>query len=366
MVNKSTLVRPFWILILSGVLALLGGSLTADAKLYRWRDAQGVLHVSDTPPMEAGVDAEAVPGVETVPDTGVTAVPPETPPKASPEAPPASLEGLTAGPFVRGLLWKVTAPGGQVSHILGTIHSDDPRVLNLPEGVKAALDKSDVFMMEVLITSEAILKLAHRMMLSGSDDLESILGAGLFDQAARAMETRGIPRVAVGRLKPWVVAMMLCMPESQSQKFLDLELHRRAVDAQKTIHGMESVEEQMDIFDHLPLDRQIDYLKETLELLPQMPAMFESMISAYLDRDLQGLARIVQEVARASKSMPAEGFMERINDNRNTLMVKRMTPHLQTGGAFVAVGALHLAGEQGILNLLSRQGYGITAMDDSR
>jgi len=340
--------------------ALLTGPATGEAQVYRWKDAQGVLHFSDTPPAEEGIAATLDGETELPPPQTAAAV---SGGEAQPQSSKTALSGLTAGPFVRGVLWAATHPGGQVSYILGTIHSDDPRVLDLPPAVTAALEKSDTFMMEVLMTPQAIFKMAQRMMLTGAEDLENVLGTPLFDRAVRAMEAKGLPSMAARKLKPWVVAMMLSIPATQTGRFLDLELHRRAVAAGKTVHGLESVDEQMDVFDQLSMEEQVAYLRETLDLLPHMPGMFAGMLSRYLDGDLQGLARIVEASMESSKTMAADQLMERLNDNRNRLMVTRMAPHLRTGGAFVAVGALHLAGEQGILNLLHQQGYGLAAVD---
>ena len=89
--------------------------------------------------------------------------------------------------------------------------------------------------------------------------------------------------------KPWAVVTLLSLPPSEKGEFLDLVLYKAAVEARKEVKGLETMEEQLAVFDDLSEADQIALLRETLDSRDQMPAMFEDLIQAYLAQDLDAL-----------------------------------------------------------------------------
>ena len=81
---------------------------------------------------------------------------------------------------------------------------------------------------------------------------------------------------------------------------------------------------------------------------------------AYLARDIGAIYQLMSESPMADDPELMQLFKERVIDQRNARMVERMMPRLAEGKAFIAVGALHLPGERGVLNLLDQRGYAIT------
>jgi uncharacterized protein YbaP (TraB family) len=86
------------------------------------------------------------------------------------------------------------------------------------------------------------------------------------------------------------------------------------------------------------------------------------MLNAYLTRDLAGLVEINEAYQKLGDQELARMFQERLIDSRNQRMVERLHPMLEEGGLFIGVGALHLPGETGILNLLDNAGYRVEAV----
>jgi uncharacterized protein YbaP (TraB family) len=84
------------------------------------------------------------------------------------------------------------------------------------------------------------------------------------------------------------------------------------------------------------------------------------MRSLYLARDLAGMEVMWEESLAELEPQTAALFRARLIDNRNKLMVKRMATRLKEGRSFIAVGALHLPGEKGVLRLLEKKGYTVT------
>jgi uncharacterized protein YbaP (TraB family) len=113
----------------------------------------------------------------------------------------------------------------------------------------------------------------------------------------------------------------------------------------------------MAVFDSMSLDDQIALLRDTLDQLPELDAFFEELLDAYLDRDLARLLELNEQSLEDVDADVAETFNRRVILERNRLMADRMEPRFRKGSTFVAIGALHLPGQEGVLALLSQRGY---------
>jgi uncharacterized protein YbaP (TraB family) len=243
------------------------------------------------------------------------------------------------------------------SYLLGTIHSEDPRVLDLPGPVRSAFDSSHSFAMEVVPDAEAIIKSMVTMTYTDGRTLKEVLPPDLYQRAAETLGELGMTPAAFQDFKPWAVVTLLSLPPSEKGEFLDLVLHKAAVEARKEIKGLETMEEQLAIFDDLSEADQIALLRETLDSRDQMPAMFEDLIQAYLAQDLDALVERSDRYLQDGDPRLSALFREAAVDSRNRRMAERLPPLLDQGGWFIAVGALHLPGEEGVLRLLERRGY---------
>jgi len=159
------------------------------------------------------------------------------------------------------------------------------------------------------------------------------------------------------------VLATLGMPRPKTGQFLDMVLYSRAKSAGKSIFGLETVEEQISIFEDTPIADQIQMIKESLDFLPELPQRFEAMIVKYLAGDLKGIMASVEQEMKAGDPEVAERFYRRLNQERNLRMMEGIIPRLGEGNAFIAVGALHLAGSEGLLQLLEQRGYTVQAIN---
>jgi uncharacterized protein YbaP (TraB family) len=255
------------------------------------------------------------------------------------------------------LLWRIRTNGQRDSYLLGTIHSEDPRVTRLKPAVAGALDGCDRFVMEMILDTEAFMQFGATMMLEQGTDLETLVGKDLYDHVVSAMADYGMPEPVIRRFKPWVVIAMLSMPKSGGGLILDMVLYQRATSQGKPASGLESAQEQLAVFEGLSIRDQIELLEMTLKQQPSQPRVFEQLIEAYAANDLNRIATIAQLDHGQARMESARNFMVRLNDDRNRRMVQRIIPYLEKGNSFIAVGALHLAGPQGILSLIRQNGY---------
>ncbi|MEA2078573.1 MAG: TraB/GumN family protein [Pseudomonadota bacterium] len=259
--------------------------------------------------------------------------------------------------FDSGLLWKVERAGVTASYLFGTMHSDDPSVVTLPTPVQRAFDQAQSLTLEVVLDPQSLLSMTSALLMTDGNTLESLIGRRLYERTVEVMSAKGIPEMLVANMKPWAVAVTLMTPPAKNGVVLDHVLYQGAVAAGKKVHGLETVAEQMGLFDGLSLKDQITLLEDTLDNLDMMDQMLDELQAAYLDRDLKRLLELSEASMRDSDPQLAETFNRTVIVERNHRMAERMQSHLREGQQFIAVGALHLPGKDGLLNLLSERGY---------
>ena len=262
--------------------------------------------------------------------------------------------------FDHGLLWKIQGSGAAPSYLFGTMHCEDPEVVRLPTAVQQAFDKSRGLTLEVVLDPQSLLAMTSGFMLGDGSTLESHIGASLYKRVVSAMAVYGMPEVIVSTMKPWAVAVTLMTPPGETGVVLDLHLYQRAVAAGKPVDGLETPLEQLSVFDELSESDQVALLKDTLDNLPDVQDMLDDLKNAYLARDLARLTAINDAAMRDSDPQLVARFTNKLITRRNHRMAERMQSRLRSGGRFIAVGALHLPGRDGLLRLLSQQGYTLT------
>jgi hypothetical protein len=155
--------------------------------------------------------------------------------------------------------------------------------------------------------------------------------------------------------------MALSMPPPRTGEFLDLVLQARATRQNLPVSGLETVAEQLAIFDGLPLPQQIALLEDTVRMQADLDKEFEALHKAWLARDLAAIVAISEKHQPDDERLYNE-VMDRLLAQRNRRMAERMAPMLRQGGAFIAVGAAHLPGETGLLRLIEKAGYRVTVV----
>jgi len=263
--------------------------------------------------------------------------------------------------FERGLLWRVEGKG-TVNHVFGTIHLADPRVTQLPPPVAQALNAARSLSVEVGFDPANLVALAGRMVFLDGRDLPGAVGPELYARVAELTGPLGVPEQALRLFRPWAIALLLSVPRQDPQAVLDNVLAATARAQGKPVHELETVEEQVAVFEGLGEDDQVLMLRRAADEHARVPQTVDRMVQAYLARDLALMRRIGEEIAAgdAEAMRLQQRLSARMLDERNVRMVERMLPRLQEGGAFVAVGALHLYGERGVLAGLAQRGWRVT------
>jgi uncharacterized protein YbaP (TraB family) len=280
-----------------------------------------------------------------------------------------ALPGLVAPPaaraaerFEHGLLWRVEGKGVAPSHVFGTIHLADPRVTRLPPAVEREFGAARSLTIEARLEPQGVAALASQMTYADGRGLPEVAGEALFSRAAAFLAARGMPEPVVRMFKPWAVAMLLSVPPQNPAEVLDFRLMQIAVSQGKPVHQLESMQEQAALFEGLSQDDQVALLRHAVDNHERMPQLIGRIVDAYLARDLAALSRISHEAGdgdpRAQRLR--EEIHRRLLRERNARMAERVQARLAEGGAFVAVGALHLYGPGGVPALLQARGWRVT------
>jgi uncharacterized protein YbaP (TraB family) len=249
---------------------------------------------------------------------------------------------------------------------MGTMHVSDPRVRDLPAPIREAFEAAEQAAFELLMTPEERQAAAQM----GSCDcgrekpLSRLVDRETYKRAVELAGRYGIPEKAVDRMPPGALAWLFQIPPDEMRRradgdlFLDLYLIQWAYDLGKRVVALEKLEEQIGALESAPEADQVDILREVIDRLEEDPDAHEQLIEDYVAGNM---TRVFREMYEDLENDPAaRAFKEAMLDDRNQTMVKRMIPLLQRGSAFVAVGAAHLPGEEGVLYLLEQQGYRVT------
>lgn len=247
------------------------------------------------------------------------------------------------------LVWEVQGSGGP-SYLLGTIHAGFDGEKELPRWVWDRLDASDTFIMELDPTSIPLAEMARLGQLPEGKSLEEMLGPKDFAALVELLETS--PE-SLKRLQPWAALLLVTQRLYPTPVPLDLALRTRALTKGKNLVYLEDWKLQAEIIAML----DVEELRELLDPAGAGRTQLAELVAAYRAGDFEKLAAIGLDPEEIAKN-PARHA--RMLDDRNRDWVGKLLPHLERGRTFVAVGALHFAGEQGLIELLRERGVILT------
>ncbi len=275
----------------------------------------------------------------------------------------ASFTAVSGQARDRALFWTISDDSGQRGFLLGTIHSEDPRVLDYSEEFLSMLSGSRVFAMELVPNLKTLARLADYMHLPAEASLEAMIGEARFGRLAGVLSAYGVPPAQIDRMKPWAAMMTISVPPPETGYFMDFSLSLRASGGGLEVIGLETLEEQLAFLENMPLEQQIQLLDHAVAESGEVQEVHDLMVDTYLANDLEQLVRVTDEQLSTLDPATREFFLSEGIDRRNQRMLESLLPRLSGGGVFVAVGALHLPGEQGLLHLLRGRGFVLKPLD---
>lgn len=262
------------------------------------------------------------------------------------------------------VFWRIARADGAggSAHLLGSMHVAR-EALTLDPAVERALAEADEIALEVApeeLESKDLLALVLSLgELPEGESLAQLLGRRTLRRLERRVESSGVPFAAWLRWEPWLVTLMLANDQLATAGFraeagVEPLLGARAEAQSKPVRGLETAREQIERFDGLPLATQELLLRDALRGGSSRRSEDE-IETAWRRGDLNALAR---EIFATPTGRHAAAFFESIYFDRNRDFAEDIARLVDRGGRwFVALGAGHVVGTQGIPALLAARGY---------
>jgi uncharacterized protein YbaP (TraB family) len=258
----------------------------------------------------------------------------------------------------KGLFWKLESPTGKTSYLFGTMHTDDNRVAEMTPKMLDAMKSVDTFMMEAEPTQDPSIF----MMKEAS--LPSLLTQAEFDQVRELADFHVMHLGAAMQMKPWLLAVIFDLPKPQTEFAQDNLLMAKSEDFGKEIKGLETSQEHFSIMDAFSIDEQMVMLRAVLKRTPeQKEADFEKLMAAYLAGDSDKISALDEKITGGMLPKELWAKMRKsLLDERNVKMAQRSIVAANEKPLFIAVGASHLAGDNGLLAAFKKAGFKLSAM----
>ena len=258
----------------------------------------------------------------------------------------------------RGIFWKLKAPNGLTHYLFGTMHTDENRIITFLPIVKQALDASDLLVVEIASDDHA------KNLFMTNHSLTSDLNEAELNQIKKLSEFHVMYFENVIRMKPWLLAIIFDSPKPSSEFNQDFLLMSMASDLDKDVTGIESSQEHFAIMDSLSLDDQLVMLRSVLKKTEkERLADYSLLMKEYLLADLDRIRKTDEELT--GKLLPPDLWAKmkiQLMDERNKKMVTKIKELSKDKKLFIAVGASHLSGQDGLLNQLRQSGFKMSPM----
>jgi hypothetical protein len=275
-------------------------------------------------------------------------------------------------PNAEGTLWRVERAGVAPSHLFGTMHSTDGRLSPLPAPVREALASARVVAVEVadlIRPGPATQRLATAMVEAAlaAEDTIAYLPPERRAELEAALAARGLPPQIGARLRPWMLNVLIASPMCEMGRAasglptVDAAVADGRPPGARLV-SLETAEEQIATLRALPAEVARHALEWSVRHLRRHEDVYATLVDLYLQERPVALVDVAVAAGLADendRTMQLR-FLDALGGERDRRMAERALPLLAEGGAFVAVGALHLPGRGGLVERFRAAGYQVT------
>lgn len=264
-------------------------------------------------------------------------------------------------PEENSLLWEITGPGqSRPSYLFGTIHLICPADFSLSDSLKVTIARTQQIALEVDMDDPAMMaSMMKTMNMADGNGLKTLVTEGEYVKLNRFFrDSVGVSLAMFEKVKPFILmgplfnAVLSCQPQSYEMELIAL------AGKQKTeVIGLETMDEQMALFDSVPYKDQIKIILTMIDSLPKARKEFRDLVSLYKSQKVNDLYQMTME-----SDYGMDGNEEILLFDRNKKWIPRMQKIMIEKPTLFAVGAAHLGGERGVISLLRKQGYLVRAM----
>lgn len=256
------------------------------------------------------------------------------------------------------LLWQVSGKGlKKSSYLFGTFHLLCKDDIKFSEQLKKSLVSADEVYMEMdLDDPSTMLSGLLYMNMKDGKKLKTLYTAEEYKKVEGYFkDSLGMPMMMLQSIKPYFLVAMLYpkMMNCKTASGVEQELMKIAKENKKEIKGLETMQFQASVFDSIPYEWQAKELLKNIDSFSLYKKEFDTMISEYKNQQLSAMEKLLAKSEFGSDKK----YEEILLTKRNINWVGQLKNIMKKESVFVAVGAGHLVGEKGLLNLLRREGY---------
>jgi uncharacterized protein YbaP (TraB family) len=262
----------------------------------------------------------------------------------------------------KSLLWEISGNGLTASsYLYGTIHMTCDATLN--ENVKKALDDTSLLVLEIDMDDPSLqMGMMKGVYMKEGKTIKDLVSEDDYKTISEFVKAQtGMPMDMLGNIKPFFITAMF-YPKLLGCPVQSLEdaLMKVAHEQEEEVLGLETVEEQLKVFDDIPYeDQATDLLRSAKDNLAYDTEAFQTLLNYYEREDIEGMIKMMEE----DKNLTTTKHMDKMLDNRNKNWIAKITDYSEKQATFYGVGAAHLAGENGVIKLLRKAGYTVNAVD---
>ena len=268
------------------------------------------------------------------------------------------------------LLWKIEGNGlTEHSYLFGTIHIIDQESFFWPKGTLAALDDSENVVFEIdmddMFDISAQMGLLTKAFMSDGQKLSDFYSEDDYAKVTSHFDGMGLPMFFLERIKPMFLTVFASgdvdfgagLGGDSSMKSYEMELYSISEASSKEVGGLETIEFQISVFDSIPYQEQADMLLQTIETSDSEDDSFKMMVDMYTQQQIDKMVSSMSE-----DEMGMAEYEDLLLNQRNKNWIPVMSEMMMKSQTFFAVGAGHLAGKEGVIHLLKKEGYTLTPL----
>jgi uncharacterized protein YbaP (TraB family) len=264
-------------------------------------------------------------------------------------------------PKENALLWEITAPGNpKPSYLFGTIHLICPVDFSLSDSLKVAVTRTQQVALEVDMDDPGMMgEMMKTMNMREGNELKKLVSEQDYAKISQFYkDSVGIGIAMFEKAKPFVLmgplfgSILDCQPQSYEMALVELAGKQKS-----EVIGIETLGEQMAIFDTIPYKDQIKMVLTLIDSLPQARKEFKNLIALYKSQNINELYSMTLK-----SDFGLDGNEEVMLFARNQKWISRIQKIMSEKPTFFAVGAAHLGGERGVIALLRKEGYKVRAI----
>ena len=260
--------------------------------------------------------------------------------------------------------WRVTGEDTGELLLLGSIHYLRQEDYPLPSNIDELYQQADTLVMELDLDDLDTLSVENLFVEAGTlppgSSLQTVLTPAVYELAETRSAEFGLDLAFATRLEPWLVAITLMDLGMNALGFnasrgLEQHLLRRATSDRKQVLGLETLEDQIHVLDQLSIKEQEALLLQTLNEIDSADDAMDELLNAWRDGHVNALAN---ELTANFEDFPI--LYRHLVIDRNERWLNPLRQLLETGERYlVVVGALHLVGDDSVIELLQHQGLSV-------